>query len=272
MGPQDLTWQWRVIETVVVGLVRTLRWRLDTEGIEHVPERGGAVLTFNHHSYFDFVMIGWDVVRELRRPLRFLAKRELWESPATRWIMRWGGAVPVDRRDASSRHGALAAAIRALERGELVVVAPEQTISRSFELLPFSTGAVRMAQQAGVPIVPCVGWGTQRFATKGRGVHLATRIPVVVRYGEPMHVGKGEDPRIATKRLRETTAGMLDEVQRRYPDTPGPGDDWWLPARLGGSAPPHDEVLDSYQRRRRRWARRERPEDQQRPEDRERGA
>lgn len=244
-----------MIEAVVVGLVRAMRWRLDIDGVEHVPTEGGAVLTFNHHSYCDFVMIAWGVVRDRGRPLRFLAKREMWESAATRWMVRWGDAVPVDRASRSSRRGALVDAIRALEQGDLVVVAPEQTISRSFELLPFSTGAVRMAQQAGVPVIPSVSWGTQRFATKGRGVHLVTRLPVLVRYGEPVHLAPDEDPRAATERLRDRTAAMLEEVQRAYPDTPSRGDDWWQPARLGGSAPSHEEVLSTYRRRERGWRR-----------------
>jgi 1-acyl-sn-glycerol-3-phosphate acyltransferase len=43
---------------IVIALVRMLRWRIDVQGLEHVPPRGGAVLAFNHHSYLDFVMVG----------------------------------------------------------------------------------------------------------------------------------------------------------------------------------------------------------------------
>lgn len=227
---------------------RILRWRIDVGGLEHVPTAGGAVLAFNHHSYVDFVMAAWDVVIRLGRPVRFLAKREVWQSKA-RIIVALAGAVPVDRGDASSRQGAYAEAVAALRRGELVAVAPEQTISPSFELLPFRTGAVRMAQQAGVPIVPVVGWGSQRFAAKGQGFHLRLRLPVTVRYGDPIHVAPDEDPVAATELLRDRMVAMLDEVQRGYPDTPTPGDDWWVPARLGGSAPDHAEVLAEHQRR-----------------------
>jgi 1-acyl-sn-glycerol-3-phosphate acyltransferase len=232
--------RWRLIAAVVVALVRLARWRIDVQGLRHVPSEGGAVLAFNHHSYGDFIMLGWAPVRLLRRPIRFLAKREIWDSPRTRWIVDLVGAVPVDRHSASDRSSAYEAAIAALQDGDLVAVAPEQTISRSFELLPFRTGAARMAQQAGVPIVPVVGWGSHRFATKGHKPRLITGLPVSVRFGEPIEVGPDDDPREATDRLRARMTEMLHHVQETYPDG-APAGEHWVPARLGGGAPPPDD-------------------------------
>jgi 1-acyl-sn-glycerol-3-phosphate acyltransferase len=251
---QRLTWRWRVIEAIVVVLVRGLRWRLRIEGLEHVPRRAGAVLAFNHHSYVDFVLLAWVPVRQLHRPVRFLAKREVWSSRWTGWLVRWGEAVPVDRGSASARAGAFDAAAAALRGGDLVAVAPEQTISPSFDLLPFRTGAVRMAQQGGVPIVPVIGWGSQRAVTKGQRRRLVTRLPVVVRYGPPLHVGADEDPIAATAELQRRMEQLLDEVQRGYEDGTPAGAPW-VPARLGGGAPPHADVLAAHLDRTSRWER-----------------
>lgn len=248
-SPPRLGWFWRAIGVVARVLFRgALAWRPDIQGLEHVPRRSGAVLAFNHHSYVDVVFVAWSIVLELQRPVRFLAKREIWRSPM-RPIVRLAGAVPVDRTDASSRHGAYAAASSALAAGELVAVAPEQTVSPSFELLPFRTGAVRMAQQAGVPIVPVVGWGTHRAAAKGRRLRWQRRLPVVVRYLEPVAVPPDADPVALTRELQARMATALDEVQRAYPDRPRAGEDWWLPARLGGTAPAHADVLAEHERR-----------------------
>lgn len=247
--PQRMNWFWWAIRGIAVFIVRVLQhWRVDVQGLHHVPRTGGAILAFNHHSYFDFVMVAWDVVRKLHRPVRFLAKREIWESKAGP-IVRAAKAVPVDRTSPDSRHGAYAAAIQSLAAGDLLAVAPEQTVSMSFQLLPFRTGAARMAQQAGVPIIPVVGWGSQRFAAKGHGIRFSWRLPVSVRYGPPVTVGRDEDPRVATERLQHVMEAMLDEVQRTYPDAPTPGDDWWQPAALGGSAPPHADVLAAHEER-----------------------
>lgn len=231
--------RWRALAVIVVVLVRLARWRIDVQGLRHVPQHGGAILAFNHHSYADFIMLAWAPVRLLRREIRFLAKREIWESPKTRWAVRLAGAVPVDRGSASARSDAYDAAITALQDGDIVAVAPEQTISPSFELLPFRTGAVRMAQQAGVPIVPVIGWGSHRFASKGHPPRLTSKLPVTVRYGAPFEVGPEDDPREATDRLRDRMVELLHEVQETYPDG-APAGEHWVPARLGGGAPPPD--------------------------------
>ncbi len=259
---RSLPLAWRALLVLATLIVRVLgRWRVRVEGLEHVPADGGAVLAFNHHSYFDFVMVGWDVVRELRRPVRFLAKREMWNRAPGRLLMRVAGAVPVDRTDAGSRQGAYGAAIAALTRGELVAVAPEQSVSLSFELLPMRTGAARMAMGAGVPLVPVVGWGTQRFASKGNGVHWVPRLDVFVAYGEPLHPGPDDDPVAVTAELQRRMEQALRRLQEQYPVRPAPGDDWWQPASLGGSAPNHDDVvaehLARFRERQRRLAEQE---------------
>jgi 1-acyl-sn-glycerol-3-phosphate acyltransferase len=245
-----LTWKWRVIIALVVTFVRACRWRIEVEGLEHVPRTGGAVLAFNHHSYLDFVLLAWAPVLRLGRTVRFLAKREIWASRWTGWLARWVEAVPVDRRSATARADAYGAAVEALAAGDLVAVAPEQTISTSLDLLPFRTGAVRMAQRAGVPIVPVLGWGSQRLATKGAkfDVRGGTGIPVVVRYGPPVRVAPDEDPQEATARLQEAMTVLLDEVQRAYPGGT-PAGARWVPARLGGGAQAHDEVVRAHEER-----------------------
>jgi 1-acyl-sn-glycerol-3-phosphate acyltransferase len=250
--PARLTWRWRLIAALVVVIFKLQRWRIRVEGLEHVPRHGGAVLAFNHHSYTDFVLLAWAPVLRLRRPVRFLAKREVWASRWTGWLVRCGEAVPVDRGSATARAGAFDAAAAALRAGDLVAVAPEQTISRSFELLPFRTGAVRMAQQGGVPIVPVIGWGSQRAATKGRRPRLVARLPVTVRFGPPVRVEPDEDPVAATRTLQDRMESLLDEVQRGYEDGT-PAGAWWVPARLSVGAPPHDEVLQAHLDRTRRW-------------------
>ncbi len=252
-GPRQLTWRWRVLAAIIILAVRILRWRIEVQGLEHVPARGGAVLAFNHHSYVDFMMVGWPIVRQRRRPMRFLAKREIWSSRKVGWVVRWLEAIPVDRSSEAARAAAFEAATAAVQAGDLVAVAPEQTISPSFELLPLRTGAARMAQQAGVPIVPVAGWGTQRALTKGGPKRLIRKLPVTVRFGEPLHVGPTADVVEVTDELARRMTGLLHEVQDSYPDGAPPGERW-VPARLGGGAPDHAEVLREHAERERRWS------------------
>jgi 1-acyl-sn-glycerol-3-phosphate acyltransferase len=231
------------------------RWRLEAEGLEHVPRSGGAVLILNHSSFVDFFTAARLPFLRLGRPVRMLAKASLFRTTFVGPAMRAAGHIPVER---GSGGAALDAAVDALRRGELVGVLPEQTISPSLELLPFKSGAVRMAQLAGVPVVPAVSWGSHRFWTTGDGPHLAWRLPVHIKYAPPVH--PEGDPETVTERVRALMAGMLADVQRRYRDGL-PAGARWVPARLGGSAPTVEQAEEQLRRLRSSWGRSTRPEE-----------
>jgi 1-acyl-sn-glycerol-3-phosphate acyltransferase len=136
-----------------------------------------------------------------------------------------------------TRLGVLATALAVRRRrrrlGELVGVYPEATISRSFELKEFETGAVRMASEADVPIVPMIVWGTQRIWTKDHPRQLGrNKVPVTVRVGAPLHATV--DISSTDAALRESMTALLHQAQRRYPHPAGA---YWVPHRLGGGAP-----------------------------------
>ena len=219
-------------------VMRLQRWRVSVQGAEHLPRHGGVVIAANHTSFWDFFTTGWLPYREWDRPVRILAKASLFRARGFGWFMRRAEHIPVRR---GSGGAALTSAIEALEAGELVLVLPEQTISPSLELLPFKPGAVRMAAAAGVPVVPAVSWGSHRFHTVGRRPRWSWRLPVTVRYGQPLTPSPGDDPEEVTSQLRARIATMLDEVQRSYPDGT-PSGAWWVPARLGGGAPEPEEA------------------------------
>ncbi len=240
---------YHVLARLAMAPIWAQRWRLETEGLEHFPRTGGAVLVLNHSSFVDVFTAARRPFLEFGRPVRMLAKASLFRSRFMGAVMRAAGHIPVDR---SAGAAALDAAVTALRRGEIVGVLPEQTISPSLEILPFKSGAVRMAQQAGVPIVPVVSWGSHRFWTAGDGPHLTWRLPVIVRYAPPVHP-EGEPGEVA-ERLRRTMMGMLEDVQHRYRDGLPQGARW-VPARHGGTAPTVEEGDRWLQRVRNSWGR-----------------
>lgn len=225
--------------------------RFDLRGTGNVPRSGGAVMVINHIGYFDFTYAGL-AARPAGRLVRFMAKQEVFDHRVSGPLMRGMHHIPVDR-DAGA--GSYRRAVEAVRGGEIVGVFPEATISRSFELKDFKAGAVRMAAEAGAPLLPTVVWGSQRVWTKDHPKRLGrTRVPITVTIGEPVEVPAGADAVAATTDLRAVMEKMLHEVQETYPDRPGPGEErWWLPARLGGTAPTPDEALalDRDERRRR---------------------
>jgi 1-acyl-sn-glycerol-3-phosphate acyltransferase len=246
---------YHVVARIAMTPIWLQRWRLETEGLDNVPREGGAVLVLNHSSFVDFFTAGRMPFLRLGRPVRMLAKASLFRSRVLGPVMRAAGHIPVER---GSGGAALDAAVAALRRGELIGVLPEQTISPSFELLPFKSGAVRMAQRAEVPVVPAVSWGSHRFWTTGDGPHLTWRLPVHVRYAPPVH--PEGDPEAATAGLRSLMADMLADVQQRYRDGL-PAGARWVPSRLGGSAPTVEQGDELLQRLRSSWGRSTRPEE-----------
>ena len=247
---------YHVVSRLAMTPIWLQRWRLDIEGLEHVPPSGGAVMVLNHSSFVDFFTAARAPFLRLGRPVRMLAKASLFNSRLLGPFMRGAGHIPVER---GSGRDALAAAVAALRRGEFVGVLPEQTISPSLELLPFKSGAVRMAQEAGVPVVPAVSWGSHRFWTTGDGPHLTWRLPVHIRYAPPVHPEGDADS--ATERIRAVMAGMLEDVQRRYRDGL-PAGARWVPARFGGGAPTVEEAEERLRRLRSSWGRATPPEEQ----------
>ncbi|SCE94367.1 1-acyl-sn-glycerol-3-phosphate acyltransferases [Micromonospora purpureochromogenes] len=230
-------------------MFRVLDLRLTVEGSHHVPHTGGAVLASNHVSYLDFIFCGYGA-HESRRLVRFMAKHEVFAHKVSGPLMRGMKHIPVDRRAGA---GSYNAAVSALRRGEVVGVFPEATISRSFTVKELKSGAARMAQQAGVPLLPVAVWGTQRLWTKGRPKNLTRRhTPITILLGEPIDPAEWPDTNAMTVELKSRLSALVDRAQREYPDQPaGPEDAWWQPAHLGGTAPTLEEAAELDRRGRR---------------------
>ena len=244
------------VYTPVIGLARALfaaqGLKITMTGTEHVPRLGGAVLAINHTGYFDFTYAGLAAVL-VGRYVRFMAKKSIWSNPVAGPLMRGMKHIPVDRE---AGQASFDAALDALRRGEVVGLFPEATISRSFELKAFKSGAARLAQEARVPLLPTTIWGSQRVWTKGHPRRLGRHgIPLLVTVGEPLVVGADEDPAAATARLKAAMDAQLRADQAAYPPLPD-AERHLLPVRLGGTAPTLAEAdaLDAAEREQRRKA------------------
>lgn len=226
---------YRLIVALGGCVFRLLALRLTVRGAEHLPARGGAVLAVSHFSYLDFALAEWAVWRAGRRYTRFMATKASFRHPVVGPLMRSMRHIPVDR-DAGA--AAYAHALEVLETGDLVGVFPETRVSASFTLLPFKTGAARLAAESGAPIVPCVIWGSHRVLTRTHrfSVRGAFRTPVLICFGEPMFVTPDTESSAATATLQAKMDALLSEAQVAYPHGSPPGA-WWVPAHLGGGAP-----------------------------------
>nr|WP_120491609.1 1-acyl-sn-glycerol-3-phosphate acyltransferase [Corynebacterium lactis] len=227
----------------VIGLARTVFFaqglKFTVTGTENVPKDSGAVVVTNHTGYMDFTYVGLPF-RKYRRYVRFMAKKEVFDHPIAGPIMRALKHIPVDRTDGSK---SFEHAVRLLENDELVGIFPESTISRSFEVKNLKSGAVRMAQRTGKPILPVLIVGSQRVWTKGHPKHLGrTNTPIHMAVLPPWY--PEGDPAEATAKLHQ----IMDEGVRALWDEyaaaegPLPAGAYWVPARLGGGAPTFEEA------------------------------
>lgn len=209
--------------------IRATGTRIAFSGLDNIPATGGAVVAINHTSYVDFLPAGLAATARHRR-MRFMIKAEMEDVFVVGFLIKYTGTIPVDR---GAGAGAYSAAVAALRAGELVGVYPEATISRSFELKDFKTGAARMAIAADVPIIPLIVWGAHRIWTKDHPKALGrNKIPINVVVGAPIRPSGSFTELDGV--LRDSMSSALDEAQSNYPAPPG---QYWVPRRLGGSAP-----------------------------------
>lgn len=184
----------RVLHILIRALFRLLT-RIEVEGWERIPRKGGVILATNHLSRLDppliFILCDRPDVTALvaEKYRRWPILRQMLEAVDGIWINRFAP----DAR-------ALRQALRHLRQGGVLGVAPEGTRSHTGGLLPGKPGVVYLAAMSGVPIVPIAIWGTEGWHRK----LLRLRRPVLhVRVGEPFSIGplpaKGRDEWLQAK-------------------------------------------------------------------------
>jgi 1-acyl-sn-glycerol-3-phosphate acyltransferase len=150
--------------------------RMQRIGREHLPKSGPLLLASNHRSFMDPFVIGMLV----RRPVYYMAKRELFQRRWQAWVLNALGAFPVDRGAGDSAAMDTARAI--LQRGDCVVVFPEGTRIRRGPLHDPRRGIGRLALETGAPVAPVAIIGTEHVR---RGWRIRPR-KIAVRAGRPL--------------------------------------------------------------------------------------
>jgi 1-acyl-sn-glycerol-3-phosphate acyltransferase len=189
-------------------LASWFRWHV--EGSENIPKQGPAILAFNHIAYLDPFASAYIVDKAGRRP-RYLAKTELFQDKRIAWILKGAKQIEV-RRGTKEAPMALDHAFESLERGEVIVVFPEGTITTDPDLapLPAKSGTARLALGSDAPLIPCGLWGTQNIWPKNYAKHLwPPGQDILARIGEPMDVsGAPESP----KGWKEVSTAVMDAI------------------------------------------------------------
>jgi 1-acyl-sn-glycerol-3-phosphate acyltransferase len=196
--------------------------KFTVSGKEKLPALGACVVAPNHYSEIDPVMMG-AVIWNLGRIPRFLTKASLFKVPVVGWFLRRSGQIPVERGGIGRGNGPVGAATLVAERGNLVIVYPEGTLTRDPGLWPMrgKTGAARLAIEKNIPVIPMAHWGVQQVLPRySKKVSFFPRKRVQVAFGDPVdlsaYAGRGTDPAAlaeATDRIMDAITELLEGLR-----------------------------------------------------------
>ncbi|HEX8096803.1 MAG TPA: lysophospholipid acyltransferase family protein [Pyrinomonadaceae bacterium] len=196
-------WVIDLVKPVGHGISRVL-WRVSFRGLENIPESGGLIVAANHQTYIDPFWMGFAI----KRPLRFLAWNEAFGWPVIGKLMGMFGAWPLelDKSDLS----AIKRSLQWLREGGVIVIFPEGGRGNP-DGSPdkFKPGAVRMALEAGVPILPVTIRGGHKVWPKGHSIPRFHRVEII--YHKPITVEQqnGEDVRQCARRETQRLSEII---------------------------------------------------------------
>jgi 1-acyl-sn-glycerol-3-phosphate acyltransferase len=196
--------------------------RLKTHGTENVPESGAFVMAPNHYSEIDPLVVAV-AVWQLGRAPRFLAKSSLFKVPIIGPALKATGQIPVERGGMSRSAVPLEAAHNLVREQRAVIVYPEGSLTRDPEMWPMrgKTGAVRLALEQDIPLIPVAHWGIQGLMPRySRKLKLFPRAKVDILFGEPVDLsefrGKPLDPTVlaaATDKVMQSVTVLLEQLR-----------------------------------------------------------
>ena len=144
-------------------------YRVRHRGLDSIPEHGAAVIVCNHVSYVDAPLLAGAV----RRPIRFVIHKDIYEIPVLNFIFRTGRTIPIcaEKEDAATFEAAFVAIREGLEAGDLLCVFPEGRLTTDGEIDVFRKGIERIVAETPAPVVPMALsglWGSF-FSRQGSG-------------------------------------------------------------------------------------------------------
>ncbi len=190
-------------------------WRWRVVGASNVPRTGGVILASNHQSFLDVILLGG----ACPRPVRYMARRSLWDNRLLGWIISDWRAIPVNRDRPGKDE--LRGILETVRGGEVLALFPEGTRTRDGSVGELRGGIGFLARRAGVPVVPVRIEGA--FEAWPRGRSLPRRGRVRISFGRPVaYSGSWEDREVAADIRRRLLALGAGPGEPR-PDGPEAG-------------------------------------------------
>jgi glycerol-3-phosphate dehydrogenase (NAD(P)+) len=206
-----VNWPLYLLARLVLGPAFLVYFRLSRHGREHARVKGGLIVAANHRSFLDPFVIGASL--PWRKPMNYVAKRELFERRWQGWLLSRLGAFPIRRGESDEE--AMRTARIAVERGGTVCIFPEGTRIRAGSLATPKRGVGRLALQTGAPVLPVAVLGTEHVR---RGWRIRPR-KVKLRFGRAMTFPRSERPSPAL--AASVTARIWPNIELQWEDLGG---------------------------------------------------
>jgi 1-acyl-sn-glycerol-3-phosphate acyltransferase len=191
--------------------------QLRIEGAQRLEQSGRVVVVSNHLSNLDpFIFGGFS------KPAMFcMAKRELYRFRFVAWLLAGCNCFPVDRGAADRR--AMRVSLDILEHGGRLLIFLEGTRARRPGMKRTEAGVGFLVRRAQASVLPVAVWGTERAHRR----LVPRRVPVCVRYGEPVPCDalvdpqRRDDQRVADAIAERIAALLPPEYRGVYAPVPG---------------------------------------------------
>ena len=205
-GPMFPQWALNLMRPIVGGVSRVL-WKIEFSGVENIPASGGVIVAANHQTYIDPFWLSLPI----KRPIRYLAWSAAFRWPIVGPCLTWFGAWPLALE--GSDPAAIRRSLQWLREGGAVVIFPEGGRSTATGALErFKAGAVRLALEANVPILPVTIKGGNRIWP--RGMRLPRIGKVLITYHPLYHPEQppDEETRVFARRESERLAKVIESA------------------------------------------------------------
>ncbi len=183
-----------------------LFWPLKIEGENVVNHQGPLIVVANHVSYLDPVIVGIAV----KRPINFIAKKEVFDIPILGFILKKLGVIPVDKKNINPT--SVKKTINLLKKDHIIGIFPEGTRSLNGQLLKLNSGMIKIALQTNAPIIPIGINGTFDFyPPHAKMPAFFKRKNIYVHFGKPIYLDSSK--RKDAEYLKESLQKIEQEIK-----------------------------------------------------------
>jgi len=193
----------------IIRVYTRITCRIDAPDLKKVPRQGPLIAISNHTGQIEVPLI---FAHLQPRRVTGWAKIESWDNKFLNWVFTVWGMIPV-RRGVADMH-ALKAAIRALENGYILGVAPEGTRNYNGILKRGLPGAVTLALHTGAPVIPIAHWGGENFM---KNLKRFKRTDFHIRVGKPFRVETG-GIKVTGEIRQQIVDDMMYELAKLLPE------------------------------------------------------